>query len=140
MSETTSRAADTAAARVHVEWSEDRARAVERSMFGRKRRRAQLKGAMAVVAAVLVVLTGGMAWKRLRTQQPAPVAVTPQNVVPAEGESITFADGTIAAPLDKTSQVKSKEVTASKIDVELVNGSAHFDVSKNPEGVFRGEA
>src|SRR4051812_48214685 len=98
MSETTtSRAADTAAARVHVEWSEDRARAVERSMFGRKRRRAQLKGAMAVVAAVLVVLTGGVAWKRLRSQPQAPVAVAPPNATPIEGESITFADGSIAA-------------------------------------------
>jgi transmembrane sensor len=139
MSETTSRAADTAAARVHVEWSEDRARAVERAMFARKRRRAQTRAVMAVVGAVIAVLSFGVAWKRLHREAPAPVAVNPPAAA-VEGESITFADGSVAAPLDKTSLVKSKEVSASKIDVELVKGSAHFEVSKNPERVFRVEA
>jgi transmembrane sensor len=138
MSETTtSRAADTAAARVHVEWSEDRARAVERSMFARKRRRTQIKGTLAVLGAVLVVLGFGLAWKRLHVEKPVPQAVNP---AVGEGETITFADGSVAAPLDKTSLLKSKEVTASKIDVELVKGSAHFEVSKNPARVFRVEA
>ena len=140
MSETTSRAADTAAARVHVEWSEDRARAVERSMFARKRRRTQMKGAMAVAGAVLAVLSLGVAWKRLHLEKPAPQALAPNDAPSIEGQTITFADGSVAAPLDKTSLVQPREVTASKIDVELVRGSAHFEVSKNPERVFRVEA
>ena len=141
MSETTtSRAADTAAARVHVEWSEDRARAVERSMFARKRRRTQMKGAMAVAFTVIAILSFGVAWKRLHGDKPAPQALGPTTAPALEGQSITFADGSVAAPLDPQSLVQSKEVTASKIDVELVKGSAHFEVSKHPERVFRVEA
>ncbi|MEO7092397.1 MAG: FecR domain-containing protein, partial [Polyangiales bacterium] len=109
-------------------------------MFARKRRRTQIKGTMAVLGAVLAVLGFGVAWKRLHVEKPAPQAVAPPAMGPVEGETITFADGSVAAPLDKTSLLKSKEVTASKIDVELVKGSAHFEVSKHPERVFRVEA
>lgn len=126
-----------AAARLDVRWGDERSRRVEKSMLHRRRRRAQTRAIVGVMAALLVVVFGGLTVRRLTGGRTQIAAAPPAAAAP---EPLRFSDGSVAAPLDATSVVQSKEVTASKIDVELVKGSAHFEVSKNPQRVFRVEA
>src|SRR5690348_14398174 len=94
--------------RVDVQWDDARLQRVERSMLHRRGRRAQTKTIVGVMAALLVVVFGGLTVKRL-TGKGTQVAVAPTaNAAP---EPLRFSDGSVAAPLDAASVVQSKEVT-----------------------------
>src|SRR5437868_3292086 len=115
---------------VRVGWSEERARAVERKMHRRKARRTQVRTALAIAAALLVLVTGSMIWKRTHLSggnAPTEVATNAGKIVP-----LVFADGSKATPLDDKSVVRSTEVTATKIECDLSQGGARFEVTRNP--------
>ena len=126
-----------AADQLQVDWGDGRARRVEQSMLRRRTRRAQVRGALAVACALLIVVFGGLTWQRLGGPRSTIAVAPPAHAGPTP---LRFEDGSVAAPLGDASVVQSREVTASKIDVELVRGKAHFEVSKNPQRVFRVES
>ena len=124
-----------ASALVRVGWSEERARAVERKMHRRKTRRTQVRTAMVMAAALLVLVTGSMIWKRTHLHPPS--APTEQANAATKITPLVFQDGSKATPLDEKSVIRASEVTGSKIDVELSQGGARFEVTRNPSRLFR---
>lgn len=124
------RKVEEAADNVKVEWSESRARRVEAMMLRTRTRRARIRTGATIVGALAIAIGGVTAYKKTR---PTPIAVAPAaTLVP-----LKFADGSVATPLDKESVVRSTSVAPDKIEVAIVKGAARFEVTKNPQRVFR---
>ena len=127
------RKVEQAAEQVDVEWSEARARRVESRMLRTRTRRARVRTGAMLVAALALTVGGVTAYKKTR---PIPnFAMTP--VAPKAMHPLTFADGSTATPLDGESVVQSTSIAPDKIEVAIVKGSARFEVTKNPQRVFR---
>jgi transmembrane sensor len=120
-----------AADNVQVEWTEGRARRVEAMMFRTKTRRARVRVGATMVAA-LAIAVGGVAFYK-RSKPVNNIATTPAPTV----QPLKFADGSTATPLDMESVVQSTSVAPDKIEVAIVKGAARFEVTKNPQRVFR---
>lgn len=120
-----------AADNVQVEWTEARARRVEAMMFRTKTRRARIRVGATMIAALAIAFGGVSVYKR--TRPVAPIAVAPAATV----QPLKFADGSTATPLDRESVVQSTSVAPDKIEVAIVKGAARFEVTKNPQRVFR---
>lgn len=118
---------------VQVEWSDARARRVEQLMLRTRTRRARIRAGAAVVAALAIGIGSFSAYKKLRTEPV--VAKTTQP--PVAIQPLKFADGSVATPLDNESVVESTAVAADRIEVAIVKGAARFEVTKNPQRVFR---
>jgi transmembrane sensor len=117
---------------VNVQWSESRARRVEQMMLRTRTRRARVRAGAAALAVLAVGVGAFGAYKILKTE-PVVASTTPAPVV----APLKFADGSVATPLDSDSVVQSTSVAADKIEVAIVKGAARFEVTKNPQRVFR---
>jgi len=127
------RKVEQAADHVNVEWSDTRARRVEKMMLRTKTRRARMRAGAAALAVLALGVGSFSAYKKLKSEPVvAKTAPTPAPVAP-----LTFADGSTATPLDGESVVQSTSVAADRIEVAIVKGAARFEVTKNPQRVFR---
>ena len=90
--------------------------------------------AVAAMSAVILAIFGSRAflWRGS-----SPVASVPASSAPAV---LTLSEGSIVTPVGTASQVRAVETSATRVVVQVVAGAARFDVSRNPQRVFRVEA
>ncbi|MGZ3424636.1 MAG: FecR family protein, partial [Polyangiales bacterium] len=124
-----------AAEHVRPDWSESRARRVEAMMLKTRTRRARVKTGLAIAAVLAVGFGSFSAYKKLSTHPQELAKTAPTSTLPKN--ALAFADGSEAIPLDAESVVKSTEVSPTKIEVAVVKGAARFEVTKNPQRLFR---
>jgi transmembrane sensor len=99
-----------------------------RTKLGRRRvRRVSLGSTMGMLC-----LLAGTFWAlRSRHETRMPIAV-------AKPETLfALSDGSVVTPLDPTSRLLARSVSARLVELELVAGSAHFEVAPNREREFR---
>lgn len=125
------RKVEQATEQVDVEWSEARARRVESMMLKTRTRRARIRVGAGIVAALALTIGSVTAYKK--TRPVSNMVVAP----PRAMNPLTFADGSTATPLDGESVVQSTSIAPDKIEVAIVKGAARFEVTKNPQRVFR---
>jgi transmembrane sensor len=65
---------------------------------------------------------------------------TPVPLVPQAEALFALGDGSVVTPLNPASRVVAKTVSDRWVELELVSGSAHFDVAPNRERTFRVDA
>jgi transmembrane sensor len=119
---------------VRTDWSEERARTVERAMLRRRARRAATRVVLAAAAAVLLVVGAGSIVARSR--DPGAAAPAQAFLVGIAAPSIRLADGTLAAPLDKATDLAVVETSPNRVVMSLARGRAAFDVTPNPSRAF----
>jgi transmembrane sensor len=98
-----------------------------------RRRRAKRIALGSTVTALCLV--AGAFWA-VRSQRPSPLSATG----PHAGALFALSDGSVVTPLGSTSRVVAKTVSERLVELELVSGSAHFDVAPNRERTFRVDA
>jgi transmembrane sensor len=125
------RKVEQASEKVAVDWTDARARRVESMMLKTRTRRARVRAGVAALAVLAIGFGSVTAYKRMHT---APVAV---HVPQPSLQPLKFADGSTATPLNGESVVQSTSVAPDKIEVAIVKGAARFEVTKNPQRVFR---
>ena len=101
-------------------WSDERVERVEEAMLRRRARRAVRRGALAALA-MIVLVAGSLLWWR----RPA---------------TLTLADGSTVRLRDRLSVARVRTAGAERTVVELVAGSALFDVTHVEGRLFRVEA
>jgi transmembrane sensor len=134
MTDVAPRVVEEAAEHVRPDWSPARARRVEAMMLRTRTRRARVKAGLAI-AAVFALGFGGFSAYRSRTHRAEVVAKPSPSAAAVPG--ITFADGSQAVPIGEGSVVTSTSVSPEKIEVAVVRGAARFEVTKNPQRLFR---
>jgi transmembrane sensor len=95
-----------------------------------RRRRA---GRVALVSATgMVCLLAGTLWALRPAHEPRsrPTGTRPET-------AFSLGDGSVVTPLDGTSRVVARKVSPERVELELVAGSAHFDVAPNRAREFR---
>jgi transmembrane sensor len=98
-----------------------------------QRRRAQ-RIVLGSVATALCLGVGAFWAVRAHHGHPLPT------VAPHAEALFALADGSVVTPLDSSSRVVAKTVSERLVELELVSGSAHFDVAPNRERTFRVDA
>ncbi len=126
---------DKVSKKVDVAWSDERARAVHAAMHRRKRRHAQLRGAVVATVAMMIVVGVAMGWKRYTR-----VAAFPQIAEAGVGRELHFGDGSRVMTRDDGSIARIASDSEQRVVVELTQGSARFDVVPSATRVFRVEA
>jgi transmembrane sensor len=124
-----------AVACVQVEWTAEHAAAVERSFRRRVRRRRAAGRLMAVGTALVLLVGGGLALRRVsrpRTPTPPTIAATER--------VLRFDDGSTATALDGASVIRAVASAPERALVAIDRGGGRFVVTKNPRRVFRVEA
>jgi transmembrane sensor len=122
---------------VQVSWTDDRARAVERAFFLRRRRRRAVRGAVSV--GLLFLVGAGVAVGLLRNtrdpgRRPATVSAA------AAPAPLRLDDGSRAIPLDASSTVEVVTFGPERAELRLLGGSARFEVIPNRARLFRVQA
>lgn len=97
-----------------------------------KLRRRRLRRAMAGALAGAVCLAVGIGWL-VHARHP----VTAHGPGTGAKPLLTLADGSVVRPLDPSSRVVANTVSPRLVELELVAGSAHFDVTPDRERAFR---
>lgn len=94
---------------------------------------------IALGSAVSVVCLGVGALWAMHSHHPAvPSPVTP---LAAQGESLfALSDGSVVTSLNPASRVLAKTVSPQLVELELLSGSAQFDVAPNRERAFKVDA
>jgi transmembrane sensor len=110
------------------------ARRTEAALAGlttKLRRRGKRRIALGSAAAMLCVLAVGFWALRSRHEtRPQPPLARPEAL-------FTLDDGSVVTPLDPTSRLLAKSVSPRLVALDLVSGSAHFNVAPNREREFR---
>jgi transmembrane sensor len=96
-----------------------------------KRRRRRVRRALAGSVAGALCMAVGVAW--LVASRPPTSAQAPTGPKPL----FTLTDGSVVKPLDPSSRVVARTVSPTLVELELVAGSAHFDVAPDRERQFR---
>jgi transmembrane sensor len=92
-----------------------------------------------VVASLVVLLVVGLGARRMMSPGSAPnLAIAPVESSPPA--VLQLADGSAITPVDRNSLVRTAQVSATRVVVEVVTGAAKFDVTPNLGRVFRVEA
>jgi transmembrane sensor len=95
------------------------------------RRRRVRRVATGSAVAMLCVLAGTFATLRHGHERRM------QAAVPRPEALITLPDGSLVVPLDPTARLVAKKVSPRLVELELLSGSARFDVAPNREREFR---
>jgi len=122
---------------VGVDWTDERAAAVGRGMMRRKRRREVVRASAVALAALSAVILAIFGSRGFLSRGSSPVASGPASSAPAV---LALSEGSVVTPVDLASQVRTVETSATRVVVQVVAGAARFDVSRNPQRVFRVEA
>ena len=136
---------------IQVDWTEARAGAliggVQKQRARRRRQRRVLAAGGAAVAVLAIALTA----LRMLGTTPAPGPIVtrelprpglPAPAAPAAPEpaSTRLTDGSLLRPLGTHSRLAVREERAERTVIALQQGSARFEVQKNPARVFRVES
>jgi FecR protein len=95
------------------------------------RRRRARRVAFGSAVGILCVLVGTFAALRHGHERRM------QAVVVKPGALFSLSDGSVVMPLDPTSRLVTKSVSPRLVELELLSGSAHFEVAPNREREFR---
>lgn len=122
---------------VRVEWDASRAARLAERASARQRRRALARGVASAAAAAAVITIAWMGWSHPSGSPGvgAPVA-SPSHAREASGV-LRFADGSVATPLDGSSELVVSAVTEGEIAVEVVRGGGRFEVTPGLPRRFR---
>ena len=121
------------AIREHVDAGYD-ARRTEAALVGLRtklRRRRVRRMTLGSVMGMLCLAAGASFVLRARHDTGTRVATA------RPGALFTLGDGSVVMPLDPTSRMVAKSVSPQLVELELVAGSAHFDVAPNRAREFR---
>ncbi len=127
---------ESATGHVGVSWSDERAAAVSRAMMRRKRRREVTRATALGLAGVVVLILAVIGSRQLLT---APARAVASASVSASPAVLSLSEGSVVTPIG-SSLVRAVETSPSRVLVQVVSGSARFDVARNPQRVFRVEA
>jgi transmembrane sensor len=104
--------------------------ALVRLHAGLRRRRAR-RVALGSLAGLLCVAAGAFWALRLGHEMAMPVTRPRPEVL------FSLSDGSVVTPLDPSSRLVAKTVSPGLVELDLVAGGAHFDVTPNREREFR---
>jgi transmembrane sensor len=120
---------------VRVEWNDRRAYAIHGRILRRVRQESSRRTVLAFAAVVLAVLvTAGVTFELTRGR---PVIAKQAPAGDTAELALRIDDGSKLVLLEPDTVVETQEVTAERVVVDLVRGSAEFDVAKNPQRRFR---
>jgi transmembrane sensor len=116
---------------VDAEYDARRTEAALLALRTKLRRRRAKRVALASATGVLCLVLGTFAALR-------PWHTTRRPAVPKSPEALfTLSDGSVVMPLLPTSRLLAKTVSPRRVELELLTGSARFDVTPNREREFR---
>jgi transmembrane sensor len=122
---------------VAVRWDEHRARTLERRLLARAERpRSGFYRMGYAFAAAMVVL--GLAVGTVKVFHRQAVTVNPASSSTADlPRTLRLEDGTSIVLATSESSIRTLQSTKGSVDIEVVKGQAHFDVTHDPSRVFR---
>jgi transmembrane sensor len=123
---------------VKTDWSDERAGRIHRAMTVRRRRRTAVRAAVSTMAIATVFALGWITWLRLLPTRETPHLATTEPA--ADPGAVQLPDGSRIELAERGSQIRRKLVSQRRIEVEVLAGSASFDVTPNPDRVFRVES